>query len=159
MSPRRDRMPPDPRHAVVKALLQLYWLQENPETPDLPWGAAEAGCVGTFLRANPRVNVDVVARCLDNRLLSEDHAPAERIHRWFGDLLRYSQGPLDRYRLPKAAARSSEATLGRSTLPEPTPEDRRKTRDSLLEIAKRRNSEGKPLLPWQESMLREEGLL
>jgi hypothetical protein len=151
-------MPPDPRHAAVKALLGIYWAKENPETPDLPWSAAEAGCVGSFLRANPRLHVDIIQRCLDNRLISEDHPPAERIHRWFGDVLRYSQTPLDRFRLPKVA-RSAEATLGRSTLPNLTSEQREVTYLDLLEKAKRRHADGKPLLPWQSTMLREEGLL
>lgn len=101
MSPRRDRMPPDPRHAAVKALLANYWAKENPAAPELPWGAAEAGCVGAFLRANPKLDVNVIAVCLFNRLRSEDHAPGEGIFRWFRDVLRYQAAPLDRFRLPK----------------------------------------------------------
>lgn len=154
MSPSRDRMPPDPRHAVVKALLQRYWLQENPETPDLPWGAAEAGCLGTFLRANPRVAVDVVARCLDNRLLSDDHAPAERIQRWFGDVLRYSRGPLDRHRLPKREVHTFPAGEMRDGEPI-SPENRA----HFLRRAAARKIEGRPLADWENDLLREDGLL
>jgi hypothetical protein len=152
MSPRRDRLPPDPRHAAVKALLQLYWQKENPETPDLPWGAAEAGCVGTFLRANPRVAVEIVQRCLDHRLLSDDHAPGERIHRWFADVLRYSHAPLDRYRLPKPQPAPAKLVAADDE------ETARKRREHFVRRAVERRSQGKALSDLERTLLRQEGL-
>ena len=91
MTKRLKNANPDPRHSIVKGLLDSYWQRENPSIPSLPWGPADAGALGQFLRDNPTVGTDIVADCLDNRLRSEDHAPAERVHRWIGDVLRYAQ--------------------------------------------------------------------
>jgi hypothetical protein len=100
MTPRANRPAPDPRHLLVKDLLEGYWRRENPRVPTLPWGAGDAGALASFLRANPDLTVDVVSTCLGHRLTSEDHAPGERVYRWVGDLLRYSQGPLNRFKQP-----------------------------------------------------------
>jgi hypothetical protein len=109
----RDRTNPDPRHGIIKGLLDSYWLRENPVIPSLPWGPADAGALGQFLRANPKLSTDVVAQCLENRLRSKDHAPAERVYRWIGDLLRYVSGPLNKYKQPmRDAALYSEASVG-----------------------------------------------
>jgi hypothetical protein len=107
------RKSPDPRHSRIKMLLDQYWAEENPAIPSLPWGAADAGALGQFLRANPKLAVEAVERCLRNRLRSEDHAPAERVHRWIGDLLRYSSGPLNRFKQPaRGSALAAEASVG-----------------------------------------------
>jgi len=90
----------DNRHTLIKAMLDLYWLRENQTIPSLPWGAADAGALGQFLRANPNLKPNVVEECLFHRLCSEDHAPAERVHRWIGDVLRYASGPLNRFSSP-----------------------------------------------------------
>ncbi len=113
MTPRANRPTPDPRHILVKDLLDGYWRRENPRVPTLPWGAADAGALASFLRATPDLTPDVVARCLDHRLASEDRAPGERVHRWIGDLLRYAQGPLNRFHLPlQTSAAASEPRVG-----------------------------------------------
>jgi hypothetical protein len=107
---------PDRRHMPIKGMLDQYWQRENPMIPSLPWGAADAGALGSFLRANPAITPEVVAACLEHRLQSEDHAPGERVHRWIGDLLRYAQGPLNRYKQPLQPSRmQSEASVGTYT--------------------------------------------
>jgi hypothetical protein len=112
MSKRLKNASPDPRHSVVKGLLDAYWHRENPSIPSLPWGPADAGALGQFLRANPKLGNEIIADCLDNRLRSEDHAPAERVHRWIGDLLRYAGGPLNRFKQPMHNTSSAEASVG-----------------------------------------------
>jgi hypothetical protein len=108
-NPPKGRRAPDPRHGQIKLLLENHWLQENPMIPSLPWGPQDAGALGLLLRANPNLRPEVVALCLANRLASEDHAPAERVYRWIGDVLRYSAGPLNRF---KQLPRASEASAG-----------------------------------------------
>jgi hypothetical protein len=112
MTKRLKNANPDPRHSIVKGLLDSYWQRENPSIPSLPWGPADAGALGQFLRDNPTVGTDIVADCLDNRLRSEDHAPAERVHRWIGDVLRYASGPLNQFKQPVRGAASAEASVG-----------------------------------------------
>jgi len=103
----------DPRHTEIKRLLANYWERETPAIPDMPWDAADAGALGNFLRANPKLTVEAVAVCLEFRLQSEDHAPGERVHRWIGDVLRYAQGPLNRFKQPQQPSqRSAEASVG-----------------------------------------------
>jgi hypothetical protein len=160
VSPRKGRPAPDPRHAAVKQLLAKYWAAENPQTPDLPWGAAEAGCVGAFLRANPSVGIDVIERCLNNRMKSEDHAPGEGVYRWFRDLLRYSAAPLDRYRLPKRI--HSEATVGMDAAANVNadPDSSDDSRDRYFrDKARDRKAKGMPLTDWEKVLLAEVGEL
>lgn len=155
MSPRKGRPTPDPRHAAVKDALAKYWAAENPHAPDLPWGAAEAGCIGAFLRANPSLTVELIEDCLSNRLASEDHAPGEGIFRWFRDLLRYGAGPLDRYRLPKRV--NFEASVGRNTHRSDVSAE--ETRQWFLDRARSRKAEGSALTDLDRELLRGEGEL
>lgn len=156
MSPRKDRKPADPRHAALKAFLERYWRQET-GLGDIPWGAADAGALGQFLRANPNLELYVIEACLGNRLRSEDHAPGERFYRWIGDLLRYASGPLDRYRLPKRPAYNPEANVGRNYQSEADP-----TVPDLayfLDRARERRARGATLSDLDRDLLRKEGEL
>ena len=103
---------PDTRHGAIKGLLDSYWLRENPMIPSLPWGPADAGALAQFLRANPNLSPDVVATCLENRLMSRDHAPGERIYRWIADVLRYAGGPLNQFKQRTYAGPAPETTVG-----------------------------------------------
>ena len=98
----RKRNPPDPRHVEFRDLLDLYWRMEGNElVPDLPWGAAEAGALGAFLRANPRLGNAGFNRLLQHRLDSDDHARGEPPRVWLSSITRYANGPLNQYKLPK----------------------------------------------------------
>jgi hypothetical protein len=162
-----DKHLPDPRHRVIKGLLDSYWLRENPSIPSLPWGPADAGALGQFLRANPKLTTDIVEECLENRLRSEDHAPAERVHRWIGDLLRYASGPLNRFKQPmRAEGRSTEASVGTYHPGESyTAEDvqQRPLREVMSprwqEYAVHHHNHGEHLSDLERQFLQEEGLL
>ncbi len=158
---------PDPRHAEAKALLVTYWKRENP-TLDMPWGAADAGALGQFLKANPALSMVTLAKCLLYRLISEDHAPAERIYIWIGGVLRYAAAPLDRYRRPKRLA--SEATVGMTQdeipfgilNPEPAPEETLAEMwgPEVVERVRAKHATGiAPLADWERNLLREVGAL
>jgi hypothetical protein len=156
----------DPRHGVVKGLLDGYWALECPSIPSLPWGAADAGALGQFLRANPELATEIVAGCLQHRLLSEDHAPGERVHRWIGDLLRYAGGPLNRFKQPlRASPLSLEASLGtyRPGKPVAAPEPRKSIRSQMgerwFDKMWKRSERGMVLSDLERDCLREEGLL
>jgi hypothetical protein len=98
----RTRTPPDPRHCLFRTLLEAYWRDERNElVPDLPWGPGEAGALGAFLRANPRLSADGFRRLLEHRLNSEDHARGEPPKIWLSSLTRYANGPLNKYKQPK----------------------------------------------------------
>jgi hypothetical protein len=153
LSPRRDRKPADPRHAAVKTLLATYWANENPDSPDLPWGPADAGALAMLLRADPKLDTLTVARCLRHRLESDDHAAGERVYVWIGNLLRYRYAPLDRYRLPKRTC--PEALVGMTTGTSEgieAPE-----RAQWIERARKRRAQGQPLADWEAQLLREAG--
>jgi hypothetical protein len=163
----RDRTNPDPRHIIILNLLKDYWRRENPTIPSLPWSPADAGALGQFLRANSNLSPDVVALCLENRLLSQDHAPAERVFRWILDVLRYSAGPLNTFGRPKCAPDgSSEASVGtyhpgESYTPEPEPQ--RPLREVMSSKWQDRtlyfHEHGQVLTDLERQYLREEGLL
>ena len=156
---------PDRRHMVVKGMLDTYWREEMPSVPSLPWSAADAGALGQFLKANPELNVRVVEDCLVNRLQSDDHAPGERVHVWIGNLLRYAQGPLDRFKLLKRT--NGEATVGmqRSDASAPVPElpkfgrIREQMGEQWYQRIVKRYQEDAPLSTLDTECLREEGLL
>lgn len=155
MSPRRDRPAPDPRHSEAKHSLAQHWAAENPEMPQMPWSAADAGALAALLRANPALDVGTIRVCLHYRRLSEDHARGERVCRWIIDVLRYRSGPLDRYRLPKRAA--SEATIGMGSAPDS--EKAAKMRDHFVGQAMKRHAAGDKLTELDQRLLREEGWL
>ena len=98
---KRTRKPPDPRHAEVKAVLVKYWATENPENPELPWGGADAGALGEFLKSNPNRPVEEIKQLLRDRLKSEDHARGEPVFMWIKYLTRYIGGPLNKFKQPK----------------------------------------------------------
>ena len=97
----KTKRQPDPRHTAVKAVLVKYWTAENPSGPELPWGPADAGALGTFLKASPTLDVEQITQLLRNRLVSDDHAAGEPVFVWIKYLTRYLQGPLDKYKQPK----------------------------------------------------------
>jgi hypothetical protein len=92
---------PDPRHMQVKELLQKYWAAENPDAQQMPWGAADAGALSSFLKDSPSLTVEQIAQMLRHRFVSEDHAAGERVFVWIRFLTRYQQGPLNKYKQPK----------------------------------------------------------
>jgi hypothetical protein len=159
-----DKKDIDSRHMLIKAMLDLYWLRENPTIPSLPWGAADAGALAHFLRANPKLNPLVVEQCLVNRLNSEDHASAERVHRWIGDVLRYASGPLNRFKQPKQPIHA-EASAGSNypgkvwSEPAPTETARQFMGEVWFERTVSSFKAGKALTEIQRNCLREEGLL
>lgn len=155
---------PDRRHMPVKGMLDEYWQREVPSIPSLPWGAADAGALGQFLKANPDLAVETIHDCLSNRLASDDHAAGERIHVWIGSLLRYAQGPLDRFKLPKRQANPA-ASVGMYK-PEATPAPqapqatiREQMGAPWFKRILQRKQDGKPLCDLDKDCLREEGLL
>lgn len=158
------RKMPDRRHMPVKGFLDEYWQREMPSIPSLPWGAADAGALAQFLRANPDLAVEQIRECLMNRLASEDHAPGERVHVWIGSLLRYAQGPLDRFKLPKRQT-PSEATVGMyrpsqtHTEPAPSAPIRQTMGERWFKRMRERWESGKALCDMDRDCLREEGLL
>jgi hypothetical protein len=155
---------PERRHMPVKAMLDEYWQREMPSIPSLPWGAADAGALGQFLKANPDLTTETIRECLMNRLVSEDHAPGERVHIWINSLLRYASGPLDRYKLLKRPA-NSEATVGMNhpgkawSEPSPIESIRSRMGGPWFKRVLQRFQEGKPISDLDKDCLREEGFL
>lgn len=154
---------PDPRHSATKVLLDGYWQNEMRSIPSLPWGAADAGALGQFLKANPALTVETIRECLMNRLASDDHAPGERVHIWIGSLLRYANGPLDRFKLPKRQVNLAASVGIYRPEATPDPKERRATiREQMGEPwfkrVLQRKRDGK-LCDLDKDCLREEGLL
>jgi hypothetical protein len=156
----------DPRHSAIKALLDSYWQRENPMIPSLPWGPADAGALGMFLTANPNLSPDVVATCLEFRLVSLDHAPGERVYRWIGDVLRYAGGPLNQFKQPTYTGPAPEAAVGTwrpdrvRNEPEPQETAREFMGEEWFERAcKQAKDDPSKLTEIQRRCLRDEGLL
>lgn len=154
----------DRRHMPVKGMLDDYWRAENPMIPSLPWDGADAGALANFLRANPDITPDIVFECLKHRLASEDHAPGERVHRWIGDLLRYAQGPLNRFKQPMRPA-SSEASVGtykpgkKFAEPESTETIRQKMGEPWFDKTWKRYADNAQLTDLERDCLKQEGFL
>jgi hypothetical protein len=109
--PAKAAKPVDPRHRETWRLLWDYWQAEHNElVPELPWSAGDAGALAAFLRANPRLSSDGIARLLQHRLDSDDHARGEPVRLWIGSLSRYANGPLNQYRQPKRSNNNGQPT-------------------------------------------------
>jgi hypothetical protein len=166
MTKRLKSVAPDSRHSVVKGLLEAYWLRENPTSPSLPWGPADAGALGQLLKADPTLSPDVVSTCLEFRLVSLDHAPGERVHRWIGDVLRYAGGPLNQFKQPTYSGPAPEAAVGTwrpgKVRSEPKPEEsiRQLMGEEWFDRAcKQAGADPSKLTETQRRCLRDEGLL
>ena len=94
----KSKRQPDPRHTEVKAVLVKYWAAENPDGPDMPWGPADAGALGTFLKASPTLTVEQIKQLLRNRFSSDDHTAGEPVFVWIKYLTRYLRGPLNKFK-------------------------------------------------------------
>ena len=87
----------DFRHQETRLLIAGAYRAEN--GVDCPWGPAEAGQLGRFLKENPTWGIPEIARAITNRFASEaSHTESPRL--WIGRLASYLNGALDRYGKP-----------------------------------------------------------
>lgn len=86
----------DPRWEPIRQDLKTYWDFKNPGVP-MPWdGPVDGKALKLFLKSNPLVDRDMWKLCLNNRAKS-DIAHADNVHRWIRQLLRFCEGPRDRF--------------------------------------------------------------
>jgi len=95
----------DPRWNEIREDLKAYWEFKNPAVP-MPWsGAIDGLALKRFLKANPNLDRPMWQLCLNHRARS-DVPHAEEIHRWIRTLLRFVEGPRDRFDQLKPKGRS-----------------------------------------------------
>lgn len=100
----------DPRHTPFRELLAGYWKFKNPKSPEMPWGAADAGQLGKLLAESPNMTAVEFREFLHNRARS-DVAHGERVSKWLGNITKFSV-PLDPYGKPKDGGKGAPVSNG-----------------------------------------------
>jgi len=94
-APHAKRSEADPRFKACVEVVKRYWQDKN--TIPMVWDESEGQALNLLLAASPHLTVKQFSLCLANRADSEGVAHSERPRRWLGDVLRYANGPLDRF--------------------------------------------------------------
>jgi hypothetical protein len=92
---RKKRSEVDPRFKPFVEIVSRYWLDKN--NVPLIWDKSEGKALKLLLAASQNLAVEQFARCLANRADSEGVAHGERPRVWLGNVLRYANGPLNRF--------------------------------------------------------------
>jgi hypothetical protein len=95
LAPRTKRSEADSRFKPFVDIISRYWSDKN--SVPLVWDKSEGKNLKLLLAASPHLTVEQFARCLANRADSEGVAHGERPRAWLSDVLRYANGPLDRF--------------------------------------------------------------
>jgi hypothetical protein len=114
--PSRDKREVDSRHTPCRVACQTYAIHKN---VPFVWDASEAKQLALILAASPELTVSAFQNCLNNR--GKSPVPqGERPREWLGTILKYAEGPLDRFGKPEEA-RSQAASIGIFKPPESVP--------------------------------------
>lgn len=112
-APQRRATKTDARHQPVRDAIAAHYA--NAIGKECPWGPAEAGQLGRFLRDNPNLLVRDIVQCIANRFAS-DISRGDPPKVWIATLTRYSEGPIDKYGRPKRRQIDSIAETTRRAL-------------------------------------------
>jgi hypothetical protein len=97
----------DSRHASFRTVINHYWRERVERDSDAPWDGGEARHLSDLLKAYPTLTVDVFTQCLRNRAASDDVQHSERPRVWLSNVMRYRNGPLDRFNKAKGVGNGS----------------------------------------------------
>lgn len=93
----RDKREADSRHVPFRLACETYATYKHVE---FVWDAGEAKQLAMLLAASPSLTLGTFQRCLNHRAKSEV-AHGERPREWLGTILKYQEGPLDKYGKPQ----------------------------------------------------------
>jgi hypothetical protein len=88
----------DPRFPSFRAELFVFWKGQNPDHP-CPWIRPDWKALNSFLDSNTSVDLEGFKRMLIN-LARSDINPTNPPRLWLRNLIKYVDGPLDRYGKP-----------------------------------------------------------
>lgn len=91
---------PDPRHQPFIGALEKYWDWMNSESespPAMPFSPRTAKKISEFLDANPKITLEQIQDCLNNRAHSDGISPTEDPIAWIAYVLKFLAGPMDRF--------------------------------------------------------------
>jgi hypothetical protein len=91
----------DSRHASFRKTINHYWRERVDRDSDAPWDGGEARYLSDLLKAYPTLTADGFTQCLRNRAASDDVQHSERPRVWLSNVMRYRNGPLDRFNKAK----------------------------------------------------------
>lgn len=89
----------DLRHKAFHEQIDRYWKHKTAEEK-APWDGSEGKALSALLAAKPDLTIEDFRRCLKHRGDSPDEVQTERPRQWLPNILRFTQGPLDRYGKP-----------------------------------------------------------
>ena len=86
----------DPRHALFHEQIDRYWKHKTGEDKS-PWDGSEGKALSLLLAAKPDLTVEKFRVLLKHRGDSPAELQTERPRVWLPNILRFADGPLDRY--------------------------------------------------------------
>jgi len=113
-APRKKHSEADSRFQAFVAAIHSYWKNQN--TILLTWNDSEGKNLKELLAANPALTVEQFAECLANRAASEGVVHSERPRTWLCTVLKYANGPLDRYGRQKTAKPKGDVPMSASEI-------------------------------------------
>lgn len=89
----------DPRLDSFRDEVLRFWRGMNPDNPECPWIRKDEKALEQLLQGSPNLTFETLKTWLLHRAQSQVN-PTDLPRHWLADLIRYSEGPLDRYKHP-----------------------------------------------------------
>jgi uncharacterized protein YdaU (DUF1376 family) len=89
----------------LKAEVFQFWAGAGIGEFECPWSDLEDRASDSFLKQNPKIDLPHFKQLLRNRAASEGINRADPPHKWLRSLVKYADGPLDRFGKPLRPAR------------------------------------------------------
>ena len=101
-SSRKSQKAADPRFQEFVEDLKAYWEKANPGL-GFEFGSKDGAAMKGLLKAKPSLNRATFQICLSHRWHSDDVTHCDDFFTWLPRVLKYANGPLDKYSKPKGA--------------------------------------------------------
>jgi uncharacterized protein YdaU (DUF1376 family) len=99
----------DPRHQECKELIRQYWDGKNTDF-EMTWNGTEGTALADLLSANPKMSHVGFGKLINHRARSEcNHS--ERPSKWLRMVVKYANGPLDKYGNPLSGGGKSNGKV------------------------------------------------
>lgn len=101
----------DSRHGLFREQIDRYWKHYTGQA-SAPWNGSEGKALSELLAAKPDLTLEDFRKCLKNRGDTPSVVQTDRPRLWIPNILRYLNGPLDRFNAPVNGSASKPALRG-----------------------------------------------
>jgi uncharacterized protein (DUF1778 family) len=98
--PEKQNRSTDPRFGSFRSEYFVFWKALHPNGIKPPWGPLDGGALNVLFKRAPGLTVEQFRHMLSNRVDSEVN-PSQPAREWLADVMKYANGPLNRFGDPK----------------------------------------------------------